>query len=66
VITDVTFGGQCCFCGNPIEANDLDPCEVTVSTAGQKWQVWWCHAQCFKDRITDPPEAPGFFAPAHF
>lgn len=65
-MADVTFGGQCCLCGNEIEATDTDPCEVSVTTAEGKWQVWWCHGNCFKAAIKDPPDAPGFFAPAHF
>jgi hypothetical protein len=62
----VVFGGQCCLCGFEIEATGMDPCEVTVTTASGKWQVWWCHGACFKAAITDPPDAPGFFEPAHF
>jgi hypothetical protein len=65
-LADVTFGGQCCLCGNEIEAVGTDPCEVTVTTPDGKWQVWWCHGECFKGAIKDPPNAPGFFAPAHF
>ena len=65
-MADVTFGGQCCLCGNEIEAVGTDPCEVTVTTPDGKWQVWWCHGECFKGAIKDPPNAPGFFAPAHF
>lgn len=62
----VVFGGLCLFCGNEIEASAPDPIEVTATTATGKWQVWWCHAACFKANITDPPDAEGFFAPAHF
>jgi hypothetical protein len=65
-VTAVTFGGQCCFCGNVINAEGPDPLEVNVTTATGKWQVWWCHAACFKAQITDPPGAEGYFAPAHF
>jgi hypothetical protein len=62
----VVFGGQCCFCGGIIDAQGPDPLEVNVTTATGKWQVWWAHSSCFKGRITDPPDAPGFFEPAHF
>lgn len=65
-MVDVVFGGQCCLCGKEIEAGGVDPCEVVVTTAEGRWQTWWCHAQCFKERLTDPLEAPGFFEPAHF
>jgi len=58
--------GPCCFCGSDIKASAVDPCRVQVSTAGGKWQVWFCHATCFKQRIQNPPEAPGLFDPAHF
>lgn len=63
---EVTFGGLCCFCGAIIHASGPDPVELTVTAATGKWQVWWCHAACFKQRLTDPPGAEGFFAPAHF
>jgi hypothetical protein len=63
---EVTFGGQCCFCGNDINAQGVDPLEVSATTATGKWQVWWAHSACFKARITDPPGGEGFFAPAHF
>jgi ribonuclease HI len=58
--------GPCCFCGLRIQPSSVDPCRVQVATASGKWQVWMCHAACFKQRITNPPEAPGFFDPAHF
>ena len=58
--------GPCCFCGCDIESTGVDPCQVTVGTEAGKWQTWSCHARCFKARLTDPPEAPGFFEPAHF
>ena len=58
--------GPCCFCGLEIQLSDVDPCRIQVSTASGKWQVWFCHAACFKQRIKNPPEAPGFFDPAHF
>jgi len=58
--------GPCCFCARDIEPSDVNPCRVQVSTAGGKWQVWMCHAACFKERIKSPPEAPGLMDPAHF
>ncbi|HEV2690330.1 MAG TPA: hypothetical protein VGV35_17360 [Bryobacteraceae bacterium] len=58
--------GPCCFCAQIIAGNPTDPCRVTVETAAGKWQVWFCHAACFKQRLTDPPEAPGMMEPAHF
>jgi hypothetical protein len=58
--------GPCCLCGRLIEPTAIDPCRLTVETQGEKLQVWFCHAACFKARLTDPPDAPGFFDPAHF
>ena len=58
--------GPCCFCAQAIESSDTDPCRVRVETATGKWQVWFCHAACFRERLTDPPECPGFMEPAHF
>lgn len=58
--------GPCCFCGLGIQPSPVDPCRVQVSTASSKWQVWFCHAACFKQRIKNAPEAPGLFDPAHF
>jgi hypothetical protein len=58
--------GPCCFCGLQIDATAKDPCRVTVETAGGKWQVWFCHAHCFKDRLSIRPDLLGLFDPAHF
>lgn len=60
--------GPCCFCGQPIEETGTDPCEVRVTTSagGKKWQVWFCHGQCFRKRLAAHPEMEGFFDPAHF
>jgi hypothetical protein len=44
----------------------LDPLRLTVETSEGKWQVWYAHAECFKARLVDLPDAPGFFDPAHF
>ena len=58
--------GPCCFCGLQIAATNTDPCRVTVETASKKWQLWFCHAACFKQRLTDSPELMGLFDPVHF
>ncbi|MDR6816729.1 hypothetical protein J2X76_001902 [Neorhizobium sp. 2083] len=58
--------GPCCFCGKNIQAEMPDPLRITAETSAGKWQVWFAHAECFKKRLADPPEAPGFFNPAHF
>jgi hypothetical protein len=56
--------GPCCFCGQEIRKTEVDPCSVTVETVKNKWQVWVCHAECFKSRITTKPEID--LSPAHF
>ncbi len=56
--------GPCCFCGQEIEKADVDPCRVTVETSMGKWQVWVCHGECFKSRITTETEID--LSPAHF
>lgn len=58
--------GPCCFCAKAIASSTTDPCRVAVETVTGKWQVWFCHAACFKERLTDPPECPGMVEPAHF
>jgi hypothetical protein len=58
--------GPCCFCGLLIDSSEIDPCSVMVSTAQKKWQVWYCHALCFKARLNLDPNLNGLFDPAHF
>ena len=58
--------GPCCFCAKEIKEEGSDPCRVKVDTAQGKWQVWFCHGSCFRERLADLPDAPGFFEPAHF
>jgi len=56
--------GPCCFCGRDIAKTDVDPCRVTVETSKGKWQVWYCHAACFKNRISteaEPDLSPAIF-----
>jgi hypothetical protein len=60
----VTFDGPCPFCGEMIAHSDVDPCRVTVETSKGKWQVWSCHAACFKDKIVENPHID--LSPAHF
>jgi hypothetical protein len=56
----------CCFCGLDVQPSGVDPCRLQVTTAGGKWQMWVCHAVCFKERIVNPQDAPGLLDPAHF
>lgn len=62
---EVTWG-PCCFCGLAIAQTPIDPCRLTVETAGGKWQVWFCHAECFKKQLSARPDLLGMFPPAHF
>ena len=60
--TDRKVGwGPCCFCGLDILTTDVDPCRVTVETQAKKWQNWFCHSSCFKQRLSDRPEHLGMF-----
>jgi hypothetical protein len=56
--------GPCCFCAQEIEPTDVDPCSVRVETVRGRWQVWFCHAECFRERITT--DAPMDLSPEHF
>ena len=56
--------GHCCFCGENIVITEIDPCRITVETVKEKWQVWFCHAKCFKERLFSNPEID--LSPAHF
>ncbi|HYM31590.1 MAG TPA: hypothetical protein VEU47_09840 [Candidatus Cybelea sp.] len=62
---EATFG-PCCFCGAPIKEAGTDPCRLTVETAEAKWQVWFCHGECFRARLATLEDNPDFFEPAHF
>jgi hypothetical protein len=54
--------GPCCFCGATCEEGEHDPCRVTVETSEGKWQVWFCHARCFKALL----KTDFGLEPAHF
>jgi len=56
--------GPCGFCGAEIEATEIDPCSVVVETASTKWQMWFCHAECFKTRLVTDSYMD--LSPAHF
>jgi hypothetical protein len=47
--------GPCCFCGEQMNKSLVDPCRVTVETASGRWQLWFCHAECFRTRLVDEP-----------
>jgi len=51
--------GPCCFCGKDIAPTEIDPCNVQVTTQMDRWQMWFCHALCFKQRLAHmPPDGP--------
>lgn len=64
-MVDVNFGaGPCLFCGQLIDEVGVDPCSVTVETSTGAWQVWSCHAECFRAKIVDNEYvdlSPGIF-----
>ena len=61
---EVQFNGPCPFCGELIEETEVDPCSLTVTTSKELWQVWHCHAECFKKQIVENPYID--LSPAHF
>src|SRR5690349_11252681 len=61
---EVTFDGPCPFCGEMIVHSEVDPCRITVETVKGKWQVWFCHAACFKSKIV--PNQYLDLSPAYF
>ena len=60
----VVFDGPCPFCGKMIEETAVDPCGITVTTKEGMWQVWSCHAACFKSKMVENPHLD--ISPAHF
>jgi hypothetical protein len=51
----------CCFCAEAIRRTDTDPCRVTVETSNALVQVWFCHAECLKNRLSNDPALMGLF-----
>ncbi|MCX5925494.1 MAG: hypothetical protein NT124_04360 [Candidatus Dependentiae bacterium] len=52
------LGFECCFCGESIESNKTDPCDINVLINIDKQkdkqynQTFYCHLMCFKKVIT--------------
>jgi hypothetical protein len=44
-------GGPCCFCGEIVHCNGPDPTSVYVTTFEDNWQMWYCHWECFRQRL---------------
>jgi hypothetical protein len=54
--------GPCCFCGESIKPTAVEPCRLTIETQNGRSQVWYCHAECFKARLTTIHDLePGIF-----
>jgi hypothetical protein len=62
------FHARCCFCGAAVSSDHDDYCSVDVNHRGEpdRWQAWWCHGSCFKERLAAPTDAPDLFAPRFF
>jgi hypothetical protein len=56
--------GPCCFCNEQIAPVGVDPCRVTVEKMGGEWQVWFCHARCFREHLATRED--DLLKPAHF
>jgi hypothetical protein len=56
----------CCFCGADITPSSVDPLQLEVTTAAEKSQYWFSHADCFKNALCDKPEISRIFTPAYF
>lgn len=56
VMNELEF--ECCFCGEGIESNKTDPCDINVlinidkSKDKQYSQFFYCHLMCFKKTLT--------------
>jgi hypothetical protein len=59
--TKVEFG-PCCFCGKDVEPSKKEPCRLTVETREGLWQMWVCHAHCFRERLWED----SLLEPVHF
>lgn len=50
---------QCCFCGENINSDNINPCELIVisnwdkSPCKQGEQVFWTHMECLRDGMHD-------------
>jgi len=50
-------GLQCCFCGENIVSDDINPCDINILTNWDKSikkqnnQTFWCHLDCFREKL---------------
>ncbi len=57
---------MCCFCGGDIAPSQVNPLRLEITTAENKSQYWFAHADCFKKALCDKPEIARIFTPAFF
>lgn len=50
---------QCCFCGENVDSDNINPCELVVVSNWDKPanqqndQVFWTHMKCLSDKMHD-------------
>ncbi len=42
---------QCCFCGNAIVVDSVDPVELTIRITKDEEQGLYCHHRCLKKSL---------------
>jgi len=48
---------QCCLCGENIDSDNLNPCDIVISSNWDKQvrekndQFFWVHFECFRDKM---------------
>lgn len=54
---DKFSGVMCCFCNQGIISDDLNPCDIVISSnwdkeeGKQNGQNFWCHLECFRTKL---------------
>lgn len=56
-ITSRLNGGHVASAAGTLKRSLPNPLRLTAETSEGKWQVWFAHAACFKDKLIDPPDA---------
>ena len=71
-VADVTetqgVPGLCCFCGDGIARESDDWGHLTITHKGDesRWQLWYCHGSCFKQRLARAADVTDLFDPYFF
>lgn len=61
---------RCCFCGEQITPNEIDPCNINIVANYDKYtpdspsQDFYCHFKCLKDRLHK--DMTGYFEEINF